>query len=57
MEKESARKQTLEQLYERRKQVVRLHKAAMGIMKIVALTVQTYPTVRSAMERFQQIGW
>ena len=29
MEKENARKQTLEQLHERRKQVVRLHKKAM----------------------------
>ena len=57
MEKESARKQTLEQLYERRKQVVRLHKAAMGIMKIVALTGLTYPTVRSAIDRFEQGGW
>ena len=51
MEKESARKQTLEQLYERRKQVVRLHIAAMGIMKIVELTGLTYPTVRSAIDR------
>lgn len=44
MENESARKQTLEQLHERRKQVVRLHIAAMGIMKIVALTGLTYPS-------------
>ena len=57
MEKESARKQTLEQLHERRKQVVRLHIAAMGIMKIVALTGLTYPTVRSAIDRFEQGGW
>ena len=57
MEKESARNQTLEQLHERRKQVVRLHKAAMGIMKIVALTGLTYPTVRSAIDRFEQGGW
>ena len=57
MEKESARNQTLEQLHERRKQVVRLHIAAMGIMKIVALTGLTYPTVRSAIDRFEQGGW
>ena len=38
MEKESARNQTLEQLHERRKQVVRLHKKAIKIMKIVELT-------------------
>lgn len=57
MEKESARNQTLEQLHERRKQVARLHIAAMGIMKIVALTGLTYPTVRSAIDRFEQGGW
>ena len=38
MEKEDARKQTLEQLHERRKQVVRLHKKALGVMQIVSLT-------------------
>ena len=45
MEKESARNQTLEQLHERRKQVVRLHIAAMGIMKIVELTGLTYRAI------------
>ena len=38
MEKESARNQTLEQLHERRKQVVRLHKQGIKIMQIVAMT-------------------
>jgi transposase len=57
MEKESARNQTLEQLHERRKQVVRLYKSAMGIMKIVELTGLTYPTVRSAIDRFEKGGW
>ena len=33
MEKENARKQTLEQLHERRKQVVRLHKKDIKIMQ------------------------
>ena len=47
MDKEDARKQTLEQLYERRKQVVRLHKRGMGVMQIVAMTGLSYPTVRS----------
>lgn len=42
MEKENARKQTLEQLYERRKQVVRLHKKAMGVMQIVSMTGLSY---------------
>ncbi len=37
MEKEGARTQTLEQRHERRKQVMRLHKNALGIMKIVAM--------------------
>lgn len=35
IEKENAKKQTLEQLYERRKQVVRLHKKAVEIITIV----------------------
>ena len=38
MEKENARKQTLEQLHERRKQVVRLHKKGIKIMQIVEMT-------------------
>ena len=46
MEKENARKQTLEQLYERRKQVVRLHKKAIKIMQIVAMTGLSHPAVR-----------
>ena len=32
MDKEDARKQTLAQLHERRKQVVRLHKQGMGTL-------------------------
>jgi superfamily II RNA helicase len=42
MEKENAKKQTLEQLHERRKQVVRLHKKAIKIMQIVAMTGLSY---------------
>ena len=42
MEKENARKQTLEQLHERRKQVVRLHKKGIKVMQIVALTGLSY---------------
>jgi hypothetical protein len=38
MEKEDARYQTLEQLHERRKQVVRLHKKGIKVMQIVAMT-------------------
>ena len=35
MDKEDARFQTLERLHERRKQVVRLHRKKMGVMRIV----------------------
>jgi len=57
MEKENARKQTLEQLYERRKQVVRLHKKALGIMQIVSMTGLSYPAVRACIDRFDAGGW
>ncbi len=57
MEKESARNQTLEQLHERRKQVVRLHKKAIKIMKIVELSGLTYPTVRATIDLFEEGGW
>ena len=54
MEKGSARNQTLEQPHERRKQVVRLHKEAIKIMKIVELSGLTYPTVRATIDRFEK---
>lgn len=57
MEKEDARFQTLEQLHERRKQVVRLHKKGMKVMKIVGMTGLSYPTVRSAIDLFETGGW
>ena len=60
MEKESARDQTLEQLHERRKQVVRLHLKGikiMKIMKIVDMTGLTYPTVRKAIDLYEARGW
>jgi transposase len=56
MEK-NARKQTLEQLHERRKQVVRLHKKGIKIMQIVALTGLSYPPVRAAIDLFEAGGW
>jgi hypothetical protein len=43
MEKEDARYQTLEQLHERRKQVVRLHKKGIKVMQIVAMTGLSHP--------------
>lgn len=57
MEKENARKQTLEQLYERRKQVVRLHKKSLGVMQIVSMTGLSYPAVRACIDRFEVGGW
>lgn len=57
MEKENARKQTLEQLHERRKQVVRLHKKVIGIMQIVAMTGLSYPAVRASIDLFDAGGW
>jgi transposase len=57
MEKENARKQTLEQLHERRKQVVRLHKKELGVMQIVSMTGLSYPAVRACIDLFDAGGW
>lgn len=57
MEKENARKQTLEQLHERRKQVIRLYKKGIKIMQIVAMTGLSYPPVRAAIDLFEAGGW
>lgn len=57
MEKENARKQTLEQLHERRKQVVRLHKKGIKIMQIVDMTGLSYPPVRACIDLFESGGW
>ena len=57
MERENARKQTLEQLHERRKQVVRLHKKGIKIMQIVAMTGLSYPPVRATIDLFEGGGW
>ena len=57
MEKESARNQSLEQLHERRKQVVRLYKEGLKIMQIVAMTGLSYPTVRAAIDLYEAGGW
>jgi Winged helix-turn helix len=57
MEKENARKQTLEQLHERRKQVVSLHKKALGVMQIVSMTGVSYPAVRACINLFEAGGW
>jgi len=57
MDKEDARYQTLEQLHERRKQAVRLHKKGHGIMMIVEMTGLSYPTVRRTIDLFEAGGW
>ena len=56
MDKEDARYQTLDQLHERRKQVVRLHRKGYGVMHIVELSGLSYPTVRGVIDRYEQGG-
>ena len=56
MDKEDARFQTLEQLHERRKQVVRMHRKGIGVMRIVELSGLSYPTVRGVVDRYEQGG-
>lgn len=56
MDKEDARYQTLEQLHERRKQVVRLHVSGYGVMRIVELSGLSYPTVRGVIDRYERGG-
>ena len=53
LEKDSARTQTLEQLHQRRKQVVRLYKRGIKIMQIVEMTGLSYPPVRAAIDVFE----
>ncbi len=56
-ERKNARTQTLEQLHERRKQVVRLHKKSMKVMQIVTMTGLSYPAVRATIDLFDAGGW
>jgi transposase len=56
MDKEDARTQSLERQHERRKQVIRLHRQGYGVMQIVELSGLSYPTVRSAIDRFEEGG-
>ena len=57
MEKEDARYQTLDQLHERRKQVIRLYKKGIKVMQIVAMSGLSYPTVRTTIDLFEAGGW
>ena len=56
MDKEDARYQTLEQLHERRKHVVRLHRKGHGVMSIVELSGLSYPAVRAVIDRYAEGG-
>jgi transposase len=56
MDKEDARKQTLGELHERRKQVIRLYKRSHKVMQIVALTGLSWPAVRAAIELYEAGG-
>ncbi|MFN9709726.1 MAG: IS630 family transposase [Burkholderiales bacterium] len=57
MDKEDARYQTLGELHERRKQVVRLHKQGIKIMQVVQMTGLSYPAVRRTIDQFESGGW
>lgn len=56
MDKEDARYLSPDQQHERRKQVVRLHKAGHRVMEIVKLSGLSYPTVRKAVDGYQSGG-
>lgn len=56
MDKEDARYQTLEQLHERRKQAVRLHRKGHGVMNIVELCGLSYPAVRAVIDLYEAGG-
>jgi transposase len=57
MDKEDARYQKLEQLHERRKQVVRLHRKGQGVMAIVGMTGLSYPAARLAIDLYEEGGY
>jgi len=57
MEREDARTQSIEELHERRKQVVRLHKQGIGVMQIVHLSGLSWPAVHTALDLYRQGGW
>jgi transposase len=55
MRENDARIQSLAELHERRKQVIRLHKKQYGAMQIVELTGLSWPAVRAAID-LQEAG-
>ncbi|MEO7917805.1 MAG: helix-turn-helix domain-containing protein, partial [Dokdonella sp.] len=56
MSKNDARRLNLAQLHERRREVVRLHRAGHPVMQIVKLTGMSWPAVRSAIDRYEDGG-
>ena len=56
MSEHDARSQSLAELHERRKQVIRLHKKSYGVMQIVALTNLSWPAVRAAIDLYEAGG-
>ena len=49
MQKEDARKQSREVLHERRKQVIRMHRKGVGVIRIVELTGLSWTAVNTAL--------
>jgi transposase len=56
MSDNDARNQSLAELHERRKQVIRLHKKQFGVMQIVELTGLSWPAVRTAIDLYETGG-
>ena len=56
MSDNDARNQSLTELHERRKQVIRLHKRKFGVMQIVELTGLSWPTVRTTIDLYEAGG-
>ncbi len=56
MEKEDARKQSREVLHERRKQVIRLHRKGVGVMKISEQTGLSWSAVNVALRLYETGG-
>jgi transposase len=56
MSDNDARNQSLAELHERRKQVIRLHKKQYGVMQIVELTGLSWPAVRAAIDLYEAGG-
>jgi transposase len=56
MSDHDARKQSLTELHERRRQVIRLHKKKYGVMQIVELTGLSWPAVRTAIDLYKAGG-